>query len=451
MAVVTAGSPGAVDDATIEQWHAAYASNDKNLLATNAVCVSDVADVLLNRDSVVDNTDVEFDHRMQYDEAKATDQKSTGRCWIFAATNVIRLHFIKKFGLSDSFEFSQPYLFFWDKLEKANYFLESIIKTRSEPLDSRLVHHLLSTPINDGGQYDMIINLISKHGLVPKSAFPESKHSCNSRRMNQIIITKLREFAQVLRDASKASDESALRAIKSKQMSEIYSIMCIFFGIPPKQFTWSFRNKEKKYVEHPKLTPLTFVGQLIDFDVTDMVSLISDPRNPYYKLYTVDYLGNVVGGRDVRYINVPIEVLNELAARSIEGGEPVWFGCDVGKHFHREMHVMDLGIFNYNLVFNTKFNQNREQRLRYGQSLMTHAMVFNAFHGEVGNVSRWRVENSWSDKNNKGFATMTNDWFNEYVYQIVVNKSLLSPEILAVYDQVPTVLPPWDPMGSLAN
>eukprot|EP00474_Spongospora_subterranea_P009274 CRZ09732.1 hypothetical protein [Spongospora subterranea] len=436
---------GSISADCLAKWNADFQSDKKNILAANSVCQSDVADVLINRNAVVLHTDAGFNTRMSYDEAKVTDQKSTGRCWLFAATNIYRLRFIKKFNLEDNFELSQSYLFFWDKLEKSNYFLENIIQTRNEPLESRIVHHLLSTPINDGGQYDMFVNIIEKYGIVPKSAFPETKHSCNSRRLNDLIIAKLREFAMELRDCS-----GDVQKLKDAQMTVIYRIMVIFFGVPPSKFTWGFRDKkEKQYFEHT-VSPHEFATKFVAFDTGDMISLISDPRNEYYKLYTVEYLGNIVGGNPVRYVNVPIDELSKYAAKTIAGGDPVWFGCDVGKHFSRDLHIMDLEIFDYNLVFGTELAQNREQRLRYGQSLMTHAMVLNAFHGDAEKVTRWRVENSWGDKANKGFATMTHEWFKQYVYQVVVNKSVLPSKITDVLSQTPIAFPAWDPMGSLA-
>lgn len=447
------GSNGSVSDSDISKFFASYSSDPKSLLATNAVCRNDVKEVLLDREQVVRCTDLAFNHKMKYEEAKVADQKATGRCWLFAATNVIRVRLIDQLKLVDNFELSQPFLFFWDKFEKCNYFLENIIKTRSEDVDSRIVHHLLESPVNDGGQYDMIINVIERHGLVPKSAYPESKHSCSSRTMNQFITAKLRQFAAELRDMHKKRDsEDALRAAKVTQLEIIYRIMCIFFGAPPSKFDWRFRTKKgDEYTEHLGLTPVKFAKELMNFDVSNMVSLISDPRNEYYRLYTVEYLGNVVGGRPVLYCNVPMEDLKKYTAMTIEKGEPVWFGCDVGKYFHRDLHTMNTKLLNHDLVFGTKLEQNRTDRLLYRQSLMTHAMTFVAFQGEVGNVTEWRVENSWGDKNNKGFASMTDEWFSEYMYQIVVDKNDLPPEIVSVFEQTPVVLPAWDPMGSLAG
>jgi bleomycin hydrolase len=435
-------------------WQAAFDSDPKYRLACNAVCRNEVLDVLVSREHEIQATVNEFSTRMKFPEAKVTNQKSTGRCGLFAATNVIRLHLIQKYKLPDTFELSQPFLFFWDKFERANFFLESMIQTASDPVDSRLVAHLLQKPVEDGGQYDMFVKIVQKHGLVPKSAMPETKHSCSSARVNWLVNTKLREFGRRVRERTIDQSIEQARVLKDQQLQEIYRILCIFFGPPPTRFDWQFRDKDQNFQNFLDLTPLTFVQHHVPFDVTNMVSLIHDPRNEYHRLYTVDFLGNVVEAGGVRYINVPIDELKKYAALTIQQGNPVWFGCDVGKWFHRSLHVMDTQLLDYKLVFDVDFEMSKKERLLYGQSLMTHAMVFNAFDGDLetsGGIRRWRVENSWGDTNNKGFATMSDAWFDQFMYQIVVDKTILPPELQAVLEQTPHVLPAWDPMGALAQ
>eukprot|EP00475_Leptophrys_vorax_P002660 TRINITY_DN11496_c0_g2_i1.p1 TRINITY_DN11496_c0_g2~~TRINITY_DN11496_c0_g2_i1.p1 ORF type:complete len:469 (+),score=132.69 TRINITY_DN11496_c0_g2_i1:170-1576(+) len=454
----------------LERYQRSYQSDPRYLIATNAVCNNAVTDVILKRDVSTANKNQVFSTKMKYKESKITDQKSTGRCWLFAATNTLRLSMIETYKCDD-FQFSQPYLFFWDKFEKANYFLECMIDLAHEDPDSRVVSWLSKSPVIDGGQYDMFLNIVEKYGLVPLDAFPESQHSANSKDMNWLLGFILRQSAQQLRELvlSGASKED-VREAKNKVLEEIYRILCIFFGTPPSKFDWRFKSsggkkKKKKsgdeeddedgssssgITEFLNVTPLQFAREIVPKNVSKHVSIINDPRNEYGKMYTVDRLGNVVGGRPVAYLNLPIESLKLYAAKTISAGEPVWFGCDVRKFFHGKLHCMDTQQFDYEGAFGVTFSQSKADRLRYHQSLMTHAMVFTAFDGPPEQPTRWRVENSWGDKNNKGYGLMTDAWFNEFMYQIVVDEDLLSEEHQKCLHETPTVLPAWDPMGSLA-
>eukprot|EP00753_Platysulcus_tardus_P000027 PLAT10019.1.p2 GENE.PLAT10019.1~~PLAT10019.1.p2 ORF type:complete len:517 (+),score=253.90 PLAT10019.1:30-1580(+) len=426
-----------------------------NRLARNAVTQGDVSSVVFDRDAFV-ALDHVFSHRV-VPEGSATAQKSSGRCWMFAALNCARVAMMRKFSLPSDFELSQSYLFFWDKLEKSNYFLESIMDTASEPVDSRLVQYLLQAPVNDGGQWDMLVNLINKYGVVPKSAFPECHSSSASRRLNWVITNKLREFARTLRSmVADGKSEGELREAKGDMLNTIHRILLINFGEPPSSFDWAFYDKDKKYHSHTGLTPQRFYRDFVvtaGFDVNSKVSLIHDPRNDYYKLYTVDRLGNVVGGQPTLYINLPISDLAKYARQIIERGDPVWFGCDVGKFFDRKLGVMDLDLFDYSVVYGTSDDMTKADRLIYGESLMTHAMVFTGFDASPDGPtpSKWRVENSWGDKlGDKGYFILTAPWFDEYVYQIAADKSVLPEEVLEILTQEPTVYPAWDPFGSLA-
>lgn len=436
----------------IEQFQKDFESDGKWDLAMNAVCKSGVDGVVLKRSAVIAyENQLPFGTKMGYKEQKVANQKSTGRCWLFAATNVIRLRIIKEYNL-DAFELSQSYLFFWDKFEKANFFLENMIELADKPTDDRLIEFLLKAPLQDGGQYDMVINVIEKYGLVPKSIYSETTHSCSSRRMNWILTFYLREQAQILREMVSAGEPIAkVRQVKSAVLSNVYRVLSIFLGTPPKEFNWTFSDKDGNVKSIGNVTPLEFYKNHVPFDATPMVSLINDPRNAYGKLYTVNRLGNCCGGRPVLYINLPIEDLKKYAAKSIKEGEPVWFGCDVNKFFDKKLHSMDLEQFDYSNTLGIDFSQSKADRLRYGQSLMTHAMVFNAFDGDELCPTRWRIENSWGDANNQGFAVMTDKWFNEFMYQVVIDKVLLPLDITDILKQDPIVLPAWDPMGSLAE
>ena len=436
----------------IDQFNQEFCQDPKNMLAMNAVTKNSITDVAMSRSAFV-NAQHTFSHLVPL-EGKATSQKSSGRCWIFAALNVMRLPLMAKHNLEE-FEFSQSYMFFWDKFEKSNYFLESIIDTKEKPVDDRTVMWLFQTAISDGGQWDMFVNLINKYGVVPKDAMPESYASSNSGLMNRMVLHKLREYAKQLRDLDQSGGQiSELRKLKSKQMQEIYRILCIFLGEPPKKFDWQFRDKDKKFFDFQDITPKEFMEKHVPFNINDKVCLVNAPTEdkPLNNVLTVKYLGNIVEGFPTRYLNVGIDVIKQAAAASIKDGEAVWFGCDVGKRFHRDIGVMDMDLYDYNLVIGTDTALDKGARLDYGDSAMTHAMVFTGVDIQNDQIDKWRVENSWGDKvGSKGYFIMTDKWFDEFNYEVVVDKKYVSEDILNITKQKPIELNPWDPMGSLAR
>ena len=438
--------------------NAAFASNPLNTLAMNACTTHDPTSILQNR------THSAASHQHHYSvrcskELKATSQKSSGRCWIFACLNVMRNQMQKSMQLPDDFELSQTYVFYYDKLERCNYFLEQIIDTSSEPLDGRLVQHLLYHPMNDGGQWEMLVNVIDKYGVVPKSVYGDSWSATASVKFNRLMTALLRGWAQELRDAAaEGKSKERLGEMKEAKMVEAHRVLTIHFGKPPESFEWSYHDsgKDKKFHLFQDQTPLSFYKDHVPLAVSEQCSLINDPRNEYFKAYTVDRLGNVAGGKPVLYVNVPIDLLKKYTLETLQDDVPVWMGCDVGKDFNRAKQVMDTGQYDYDLVFGTGPKQTKEQRLRYGQSEMTHAMVFTGADLKEGESvpGRWRVENSWgSDTGDSGYALMTDAWFTEYMYQIVIDKKRLQGDerIRACLEETdPVVLPAWDPMGSLA-
>lgn len=352
-----------------------------------------------------------------------------------------------------------------DKLEKANYFLEQIIDTADLDLDSRLVQTLVHAPLSDGGQWDMVYNLVSKYGLVPQVLYPDSFNAMSSSIINSIIFTKLREDALTLRAllASPSATASSVAAAKAKMMKEIHTILTLTLGPPPaptEEFTWQFADKAGK-AHKVRTTPLAFAADIWSADmritssvVAGLVSLVHDPRNPPFSLLTVDRLGNVVGGRGITYINVPMATLKAACVAMLRAGLPVFFGSDVGKFSDRVSGVMDLELIDYELGFNVGLlGMDKAARLRTGESAMTHAMVLTAVHVEekTGETVRWRVQNSWgTEPGEEGWFVMTDRWMTEWVYQAVVDPKFLSKEVKKVLEQEPVVLPLWDPMGSLA-
>ena len=430
-------------------------NSESNLkLSRNAATHNEITDLAMDWD-VYRRIDHTFSDQI-IGEMKITNQKSSGRCWGYAGLNLFRIYLGRKHDIRN-FEFSQTYFMFWDKLEKSNYFFNSIIKTANKPWDSRLMMHLLDSPIQDGGQWDMWVNLIDKYGVVPKSEMPETFQSGKSMRMNRMITRKLREFAKDLRDSIKKKiTEESLFELKTTMLSTVYKMLVIHLGNPPDSFNWQVRDKKKVFQRFKKLTPLSFFKDHVGIDLNELVCLINCPMSDkeYNKVYTVEFLGNVVEGNPIRYLNVDIDVLKNATVESIKNNEPVWFGCDVGKYLHRTHGVMDTKLFDFELFYGTEFGLDKASRLEYGESKMTHAMLFTGVDlDSKRNPKKWRVENSWGERNGeKGYYIMSDDWFDQYLYEVVINKKYLESNIIDLYEnQDAKLLPLWDPMGALAK
>ncbi len=397
---------------------------------------------------------MQHEYSLELETGKVTNQQSSGRCWMFAALNTMRVQVMRKLNLSN-FEFSQTYLFFYDKLEKANYFLEAVLSTFNEPVTGRLFSHLLISPVQDGGQWDMLVSLVRKYGVVPKANMPEAFHSTNSRELCRVLTSRLRGWARQLREAYAAgADMATLRETKGQMLEKIYRILTISLGQPPKTVLLETRDKEKNFVRVEGITPQEFFARYVGWDLTEYVSLINAPTadKPFYRTFTVEYLGNVVGGQPIRYLNLPVSDLKDAAIAQMQAGEPVWFGCDVGKRLDGDWGSMDMEAYDDVALLGSEEPLDKGGRLTYGDSLMTHAMVFQGvILDEDGKPLRWKVENSWGDKRgHEGAYNMSDEWFEQYLYQVVVNKKYLKPEHRTLLDMEPIALKPWDPMGSLA-
>ncbi len=388
------------------------------------------------------------------DDWGVTDQKQTGRCWMFAGLNLLRFSARQVLGVKE-FEFSQNYLMFWDKVERANYFFEAIIESADSDVDNRTVAFLLDQPLSDGGQWNMFVNLVRKHGLVPKAFMPETNSSSSSRRMNGVLRTKLREGARQIREAhARGAGLAALRDVKQDYLETVYRILSIHLGTPPDQFEWQWRDTKSEFHRTETITPREFAARFVELPLDDYVCLVHDPRpsNPYDRTYTVQYLGNVVGGQRVTYLNVSMPLMKDIARRTLEAGEPIWFGCDVGKQMRRDMGLMDNELYDLASVYDTTFDMDKAARLEYGETRMTHAMLFTGVDVVDGATRRWRVENSWgAEPGQKGFFTMNGAWFDEYMFEIAARRDYLSADLQSALDLEPIVLPPWDPMGALAR
>lgn len=436
----------------LEAFRKAFESDPRNRVSLNAVTRTPAKNVAMNRQAVV-RCNHTFSHVVQ--AGAATSQNQSGRCWMFAGLNLFRTTAAENMNLED-FELSQSYTFFWDKLERANYFLESVLKTLDEPTDGRLIAWLMANPVEDGGQWDMFVNVVKKYGVVPKQVMPETESSSASATMNDRLTQKLREYACRLRAAHrKGESREELEAQKSQMLGEVYRMLCIHLGEPPAEFPWQWRTKEKVFHRDGVLTPRQFYDKHVGINLDAMVCLIHCPTEatPLNTLYTVNYLGNVVGGRDTCYLNVDLDTMKRAAIAQIKDERPVWFGCDVGKSFDRDLGLMDAELYDFEGLYRVPFALDKAQRLDYGASVMTHAMVFTGVDlDDDGRPLKWRVENSWGDKNgDKGFMVMTDRWFDEYNYEVVVDRKYLSPDVLAILDTKPVDLPPWHPMGALAR
>ncbi len=388
------------------------------------------------------------------DTGAVANQKQSGRCWMFAALNTMRHDIRNNFKVSDNFELSQSYTFFWDKLEKANYFYENVLKTANLPTGDRKVAWLMETPQQDGGQWDMVIALIQKYGVVPQAVMPETKNSSSSREINSTLNLKLRKDAVELRElvANKASD-AQIAETKDKMLNEVYRLLAYSFGEPPTTFDFEYRDKDKKYHIDQNLTPQDFFAKYVGWKLDDYVSIINGPTadKPYNHMYTIEMLGNVVDGRQVRHLNVDMATFRSVAVKQLKSGESVWFGCDVGKSSDSKQGIMDTELYSPDELFDIDFSMSKAERLDYGQSLMTHAMVLTGVDLINDQPTKWKVENSWGDKvGEKGFFVMSDSWMDEYCYQVVVNKKFLPQELQDVLKEEPKVLAPWDPMGALA-
>jgi bleomycin hydrolase len=440
-----------VTTADITKFKASFDDDPKNLLALNAVTQNGIADVALSRKEV---DRINFTFSNVIDSPKAANQENSGRCWLFSGLSLLSLEAMKTLNLK-TFELSEIYQMFWDKLEKANYFLENIIGTRNEPLDSRIVFALLADPLPDGGQWNMFVNLVEKYGVVPKSLMPETISSRNSDAMNTLLVSKLREYAKGLRDMhDSGSSEEELRTAKYAFLEEFYRMLAIHLGKPTEDFYWEWRDKDKVFHREGTMTPCGFYKKYIGLDLDDMGSLINAPMKdkPYKKIYTVQYLGNVIGGRPVTYLNVDMKTLKRAAVEMIKDNHAVWFGCDVGRMLQTEKGAMDLNIYDYDTVYGTGFTLDKAGRLEYRDSEMTHAMLLTGVDlDEKGKPRKWRVENSWGTRiGEKGYMYMKDEWFDEYLFEIIVRKKYLSKKLLEVLSTEPVVLPPWDPFGTLA-
>ena len=428
----------------------AYQKNDKNVILRHAMSNNSIYSLALNQDNA---KDMDFNFDIDIKTLSAANQKASGRCWIFAATNVCREIVAEKCNLA-SFELSQSYLAFYDRLEKANYLLEAVIELIEKDYDDRTLTFLLQNGVGDGGQWDMFVNLVNKYGLCPKNVFPETNTSSATRETAQLINFNIRKFAAAAKALYDKKGLDAVRKEKEALLNKFYVLLTNAYGLVPEKFDFEYVDKEGKYHLEKGYTPLSFKEKYLGNILDDFVSLINAPTKskPFNKIYTVKYLGNVVGGKDVTHLNVSMDRMKELILSQLKDNRIVWFGSDVAFYGDREVGVWDDGKFDLDTPYGLNLLMNKGDSLDYHASQMNHAMCITGVTFKNDVPSKWKIENSWgTDRAKAGYYIMSASWFDQFVYQAVVDKKYLSKEELKALEGKPIILKPWDPMGSLAD
>lgn len=437
---------GGISDAMLQQIKKSYEGTTADKALRNAIGSNDIRKLALNQDNLKE-MDTYFS--VKVNSKGITDQKSSGRCWLFTGLNVMRAKTINKHDLG-SFEFSQTYPFFYDQLEKANLFLQGIIDTSDKPMDDKMVEWLFNHPLSDGGTFTGVADIVGKYGLVPKDIVPETNSSENTARMASLISLKLREQGLQLRElAAKGSKATSLEKTKVEMLSTIYRMLVLNLGVPPTEFTWTEYNAKGKPVETAVYTPLTFMKKYGDENLlSNYVMLMNDPSREYYKCYEIDYDRHRYDGKNWTYVNLPVEDIKEMAIASLKDSTMMYFSCDVGKFLNSDRGLLDSKNYDYESLMGTTFGMNKKQRIQSFASGSSHAMTLMAVDlDKDGKPKKWMVENSWGAGNGyQGHLIMTDEWFDEYMFRLVMETKYVTPKALEILKQKPIRLPAWDPM-----
>lgn len=420
--------------------------NDTKALM-NAISNNDIKKLAINR-NVVDKADHLFKYRVESNGI--TNQKQSGRCWMFTGLNVMRPKVMEHYNISN-FEFSTNYLYFWDLFEKSNLYLNEVIKTINAPKNDKRVEYLLKNVVSDGGVWNSLANLVHKYGAVPKSVMPETYQSENTSRLNSILREKLKQDALYLREKfhGKKMHTGHFQVEKILLMKDVYRILALSLGVPPKEFEWRYKNKDGAISEVKKYTPKSFVAEAIpNLKLDDYVLLMNDPSRPYNKLYEIDLDRNVTEGKNWLYINLTSEELKKFALASLKNNEAMYASCDVGKQLNVNEGLSSIDNYEYGQLFGIELNMNKKQRINSFFSGSSHGMALVAVDTDKDDKTTfWQFENSWgASKGHNGFLTFTDKWFDEYMFRIVVLKKYVDPVVLEILKQEPILLPPWDPM-----
>ena len=428
-----------------------YEQDRSCTIARHALSNQDIAVAASNKDTV---STMDFNFDINIKTMSVNNQKASGRCWIFAACNGMRELIGKKIGVG-SFKLSQSYIAFYDKLEKLNYTLEALIETIDADYDDRTVQFLVQNGVGDGGQWDMLVNVVKKYGICPKNAFVETYTSNNTRILNSLLNAEIRRFASESRLLKAKKGMKGVEELKESYMRRFYRALVSCYGLPPKKFDLKYTDDKGQFQIVRGFTPQSFFEKYIGNRLDDFVSCINAPTKskPFYKSYTVKYLGNVAGGKIVKHLNLPMERLKELILAQLKDNKIVWFGSDVSSYGDRMRGVWDDREFDFKSLLDLDIKMEKGESLDFRSSAMNHAMcITGVAFDEKGKPTKWKIENSWgNDRGREGYFMMSDSWFDQFTYQAVIDKKYLSEEELAAYNADPVVLKPWDPMGSLAD
>lgn len=438
-------SNGGITPEMLQQIKQAYQGNASDKAVLNAITHNDINKLAINYANE-NHFDTNFSHKIK--SKGITNQKSSGRCWLFTGLNIFRSTIIEKYNLND-FQFSHSYPFFWDQLEKSNLFLQGIIDTHDKPIENQMVEWLFKNPLSDGGQFTGVADILTKYGVVPANVMVETYNSENTRQMANLIKLKLKEFGLQLRDAAaKGASVNELQKEKTEMLGIIYRMLVLTLGEPTTAFTWTLTDAKGNTISTKEYTPQSFYKEFIGVDLkNNYVMLMNDPTREFYKLYEIDFDRHAYDGKNWTYVNLPIEDIKEIAIKSIKDSTMMYFSCDVGKFFDREKGLLDVHNFDYESLMGTTFGMDKEQRIRTFSSGSSHAMTLMAVDLDTnGKPKKWMVENSWGPGANNGHLIMTDEWFNEYMFRLVVEKKHITNKVKEVLKQKPERLPAWDPM-----
>lgn len=427
-----------------------YKEDKKNDIIRHALIKNPIVDVVYDNKNEIDTT---FIFSNEVKTLPVCNQKASGRCWIFAGLNVLREIIAKKLNLRN-FELSQNYIALCDKLEKANYALTSIIDLIDNEPNERVLMHILTNGVGDGGQWDMFRNLVVKYGILPKNNFNETYQSSNTMESNHLLNTYIKKFASEAKKLANENRKNEIHALKKEYLKNIYNLLTNSFGLPVEKFDFEYYDKDDKYHLEKDLTPKSFFEKYIGNEIDEYVSIINSPTKdkPFNKVYTIAYLNNVVEGKLIKHLNLPMERIKELVEKQIDDNNIVWFGSDVSFYRNRITGLWDDSSFDYVSAFNIDYKFNKEDMLDFHASVMNHAMCLTGYNKKDGKTNRYKVENSWGeDVGNKGYFIMSSSWFDSFVYQAVILKKYLNEEEIDAYNKETVVLDPWDPMGTLAD
>ncbi len=442
---------GGLSESMLNQIRQSYQGTPFDKAIRNAIGSNDIQKLVINQEN---RNDIDTHFSIKVNSKGITDQKSSGRCWLFTGLNVMRSKAIAKYDFQ-SFEFSQIYTFFWDQLEKSNLFLQGIIDTSGKPLNDKTVEWLFKNPLSDGGTFTGVADIATKYGLVPKEVMPETNSSDNTSRMSNLISLKLKEFGLTLRDdVAKGVKPAALASKKTEMLGTVYRMLVLNLGVPPTEFTFVRNDAKGNPIETEHHTPKSFLKKYGDENLlNNYVMLMNDPTREYYKCYEIEYDRHRYDGKNWTYVNLPVEDIKEMAIASLKDSTMMYFSCDVGKFLDKERGLLDEDNFDYASLMGTTFGMDKKQRIQTFSSGSSHAMTLMAVDlDKEGKPVKWMVENSWGAKSGyQGHLIMTDKWFNEYMFRLVVESKYVSQKVKDIFKQKPVMLPAWDPMFAEEN